>query len=199
VIRFRDPAAESIWADRLSGAFRLLADTGLGARRTSGWGHAHEPEFQRGAWPTLLMPKLARAIAAHRPGADSGAALYWLLSLYSPAPADTIDWNAGDYRLTVRAGRIENAPPGVNQKKSLRMISEGSVVAARSEPVGTSLNVAPEGFSRSVRRSGIALAIELPPIAPAAVEQAVETPPEGFESAPCEPAAPLPEEPPHEI
>ncbi|MGH9582515.1 MAG: type III-A CRISPR-associated RAMP protein Csm4 [Bryobacteraceae bacterium] len=202
VIRFRNAAAESVWADRLSGAFRLLADTGMGARRTSGWGHAHMPEFQRGEWPALLMPKLARAIGTNRPGTDSGAVLYWLLSLYSPAAADTIDWSAGEYRLTVRGGRVENASPAAGQKKSLRMISEGSVVAARSEPIGSSLNVAPDGFSRPVRRSGIALALELPAVAPAPAEQAVEMPPEGFEPAPCEPpaeSAPAPEEPAHEL
>lgn len=194
VIRFRDQAAESDWADRLAGAFRLLADTGLGARRTSGWGHAQSPEIRRGQWPAILMPKLARAIDANRPGADSGAALYWLLSLYSPGAADTIDWSAGEYRLVVRGGRVENISGGASEKKSLRMISEGSVVAARSEPMGASLDVAPEGFSRPVRRSGIALALQLPEIASTAADQPVEVPPEGFESEPCEPSTAGPEQ-----
>lgn len=194
VIRFRDQAAESDWADQLAGAFRLLADTGLGARRTSGWGHAQPPEIRRGQWPAILMPKLARAIDANRPGADSGAVLYWLLSLYSPGAADTIDWSAGEYRLVVRGGRVENASAGASEKKSLRMISEGSVVAARSEPMGASLDVAPEGFSRPIRRSGIALTVQLPEIVSAATEQPIEMPPEGFESEPCEPNLAAPEQ-----
>ncbi|HEX7362859.1 MAG TPA: hypothetical protein VF283_20400 [Bryobacteraceae bacterium] len=192
VIRFRDQAAESEWADRLAGAFRLLADSGLGARRTSGWGHAQTPEIRRGQWPAILMPKLARAINTNRPGADSGAVLYWLLSLYSPGLADTIDWSAGEYRLVARGGRVENASSGAGAKKSLRMISEGSVIAARSEPMGASLNVAPDGFSHPIRRSGIALAVELPAAAPA---PAVEAPPESFESVPCDsPAESMPVE-----
>lgn len=192
VVRFRDAAAEDIWAGRLSGAFRLLADSGMGARRTCGWGHAHTPEIQRGEWPGLLMPRLSRSIAAQRPDAASDTVLYWLLSLYSPAAGDAIDWSAGEYRMAVRGGRIESAPGGA-EKKSLRMIAEGSVLAARSEPVGTSLNVAPDSYSRPIRRSGLALAVELPA---AALAPAAEAPPEGFEITPCEPAAvPETEEP----
>lgn len=187
VVRFRDANAESLWADRLSGAFRLLADSGMGARRTSGWGHAHPPEIQRGEWPALLMPRLARTVAVSQPRADSEVGLYWLLSLYSPADGDAIDWNAGEYRIVVRGGRIENETDGT--KKWLRMIAEGSVIAARSEPIGASLNVAPDGYSRPVRRCGIALALELPALVGAVAAQPVEMPPEGFETAPCEPPA----------
>lgn len=196
VIRFRNAASESEWADRLAGAFRLLADSGLGARRTSGWGHAQAPEIERGEWPGIAMPKLARAMAGNHSGADSGPVLYWLLSLYSPAPADSIDWSAGAYRITVRGGRVLDGST-TGEKKSLRMIAEGSVLAARTEPVGTSLNVAPDGFTRPVRRSGIALTMELPGVT---VAQAVETPAEDFEAEPCEPHADAgPEEQAHEI
>ncbi|MGA8028706.1 MAG: hypothetical protein WB992_16295 [Bryobacteraceae bacterium] len=168
MVRFADSAAESTWSHRLQAAFRLLADTGFGARRSSGWGRAETPEFQSGSWPGLLMPKLSRASHA----GDSGPLLYWLLSLYSPSLNDAVDWKGGDYRLIVRGGRIE-APAAMAQvKKSVRMVSEGSVLAASTEPIGSAIDVAPEGFPHPVYRSGLALTLKLPTFAP---EQAQTT------------------------
>src|SRR5581483_559103 len=51
VARFRDADAESQWGGKLKAAIRLLADTGFGGGRTSGWGQTAEPEFQSGSWP----------------------------------------------------------------------------------------------------------------------------------------------------
>src|SRR5579875_3367520 len=81
VARYADGGAQEAWNERVTAAFRLLADSGFGGLRSSGWGHAAAPEFQRGRWPGLLMPKLGR----NRDG-QSGAngeaenPLYWLLS-----------------------------------------------------------------------------------------------------------------------
>ncbi|HSU60819.1 MAG TPA: hypothetical protein VLI55_16015 [Bryobacteraceae bacterium] len=156
VARFADEPAESAWSGRIQAAFRLLADSGFGGRRTSGWGQTHAPEFQYGRWPDLLFPRLTRTLG-NRNGSSNGhgGSEFWLLSLYSPASADQIDWTSGDYSLAVRAGA---------ETKALRMIAEGSVVAARSAPVGMAVDIAPEGFAHPIYRSGLALALELPTI-----------------------------------
>jgi CRISPR type III-A-associated RAMP protein Csm4 len=202
IARFADGPAESAWNDRLRGAFRLLADSGFGGRRTSGWGQTEAPEFQSGAWPALLSPKLGRIYGNGRQPAEgngtqrvdngSEASLYWLLSLYSPSSTDSIDWTAGQYEPTVRGGRIESAAgPGV-EKRPVRMISEGSVLAAHSEPTGVAVDVAPDGFAHPVYRSGLALALKLPALDELTLQSPVEAPAEGdFEQQPCkEPVEP---------
>lgn len=188
VARFADALAESRWNDRLKGAFRLLADTGFGARRTSGWGQTEAPEFQQGAWPILLLPKLGRVSKNGSPPANgnSETSLYWLFSLYSPCSTDSIDWTAGAYEPTVRGGRIESRFGSGIEKKLVRMISEGSVLAARSEPTGLAVDVAPDGFAHAVYRSGIALALKLPALDEVTLEGPVEVPAEeDFEQRPC--------------
>jgi CRISPR type III-A-associated RAMP protein Csm4 len=188
VARFADAQAESKWNDRLKGAFRLLADTGFGARRTSGWGQTEAPEFQEGTWPTLLIPKLARSSknGSQPANGNSEASLYWLLSLYSPSSVENIDWAAGAYEPTVRGGRIESKFGFGAEKKPVRMIAEGSVLAARSEPVGAAVNVAPDGFAHPIYRSGLALALKLPALDEFTLEGPVEVPPgDEFEQRPC--------------
>ncbi len=129
VARYRDAAAASAWQERVQACFRLLADSGFGGRRTQGWGKTESPEFRRGTWPNVILPKLGRNSGDGNGGSE--ASLYWLLSLYSPSSSDVIDWTGGDYRLTVRGGRV--AATG-SLKKNARMIAEGSVLAAREEP-----------------------------------------------------------------
>ncbi len=159
IARFADADAESTWSARLQGAFRLLADTGFGARRSSGWGRADAPQFQPGSWPALLMPKLNRTL-----NGDAEPGLFWLLSLYSPSSSDAVDWKSGDYQLTVRGGRIESAASPSAEKKSVRMVSEGSVLASSAEPIGAAIDVAPDDFPHPVYRSGFAMALRLPSI-----------------------------------
>jgi CRISPR type III-A-associated RAMP protein Csm4 len=192
VARYASEDARADWNDRLLGAFRLLADSGFGGRRSSGWGHATTPEFQPGTWPGLLMPKVARMKNGKQAAAngESDHPLYWLLSIYSPARSDEIDWRQGDYRVAPRGGSVESDwAPGL-RKKTVRMIVEGSVIAARAEPAGAAVDVAPEDFPHSVYRSGLALALKLPPAGPAP-EELVETPgdPEALEQKPCADAA----------
>ncbi len=170
-VRFADESAESTWSDRVQAAFRLLADSGFGGRRSSGWGHAEAPEFERGQWPGLLLPKLGRV----RPEANGGSR-YWLLSLYSPSSSDQVDWSGGDYQLTVRSGAIESRSAGHATKKALRMVMEGSVLAAQAEPRGAAVDVAPENFAHPVYRSGLALALELPLVITRTELEAVEEP-----------------------
>lgn len=190
VARFKDGAAASAWQERLQACFRLLADSGFGGGRTRGWGKTEAPEFRRGTWPQLILPRLGRGATNGNDGSE--ASLYWLLSLYSPSSADVIDWAGGDYRLTVRGGRVENAG---SLKKNARMVAEGSVLAARQEPAGAAVDVAPNNFAHPVYRSGFALALKLP--VAKAVESdftPVETPSdeEALEARPCEEQAPAP-------
>ncbi len=176
VTRFRDDATRAAWQERVEGAFRLLADTGFGGRRTSGWGHAQAPEFQRGSWPGLLLPKLARGSRNGSAPGDAGAtndresSKYWLLSLYSPAAGDRVDWADGDYALAIRAGRVESNGRSGEEKKALRMIVEGSVVVAPVQPAGAAVDVAPDNFEHPVYRSGLALALALPRFVPQSKE-----------------------------
>jgi CRISPR/Cas system CSM-associated protein Csm4 (group 5 of RAMP superfamily) len=193
VARFRDASVESTWSSRLEAAFRLLADSGFGGGRTKGWGKAHAPEFQRGSWPGLLLPKIGRLENARADAVNGGSpSLYWLLSLYSPAAGDTVDWSSGDYRLTVRSGRTESATQSGVLKKSVRMVEEGCVLAAATEPVGAAVDVAPDGFAHPVYRSGFALPVRLPVIEARVEQAAVEEGP-AEEEARVEEAVPAQE------
>jgi CRISPR type III-A-associated RAMP protein Csm4 len=152
VVRYADEAASQTWNDRVKGIFRLLADTGLGGRRSAGWGQIQAAEFQDGAWPGVLFPKVARA-AAKNGEDEKRSSLYWLLSLFSPNAADVVDWTGGDYNLVER---------GAADRKRVRLIAEGSVVKATAAPLGTAVDVADDGAPHPVYRSGIALALKLP-------------------------------------
>lgn len=188
VVCFENADAENRWAEHVRAAFRLLADTGLGGGRSKGWGRSAEPEFVSGVWPQILMPELFKRTPVQTEAEDEEQTpLYWMLSLFTPAATDEIDWTAGDYRLTIREGRTESQSGWGFEKKQLRMITEGSVLAAKAAPNGTITDVAPDGFAHPVYRSGAAVTLRLPEIRPAAqvVEEAtaVEATPESAEAA----------------
>ena len=215
VARFADAAVEGWWSERVKACFRVLADTGFGGRRTVGWGKSEEPRFQSGGWPNLLFPKIARIPKNGDWSLENGDGppLYWLLSLYLPAAADAIDWTGGDYRLMVRGGRVESPRATGEKKKAVSMVTEGSVLATRAEPVGAAIDVAPDGFAHPVYRAGFAIALQLPyirieDVKPVEVATDVEAP----EARPCPEPEPVPlveipvasaeekqEEPAHEI
>ena len=163
VARFADTAAEHLWRDRLQAALRLLSDSGFGGGRSRGLGQTQTAEFQAGVWPGVLLPKLGRLLR-NTPAAvaEEGSALYWLLSLYSPSAADRVDWGGGNYSLATRGGRVESHAGQGALKQTVRMVNEGCVLAASDEPVGTAVDVAPDGFAHPVYRSGLALALRLP-------------------------------------
>jgi CRISPR type III-A-associated RAMP protein Csm4 len=151
VASFFDDAAKERWKAPLEAALRLLADSGFGGGRSKGWGCAQMPEISEGELPKLLL------------GPVENAAAFWLLSVYHPATADSIDWQHGHYALTTRGGRIEN---NGGAKQQTRMLTEGSVVVSADAPIGAALDVAPENFEHPVYRAGFALAIPIP-LAPA--------------------------------
>jgi len=195
VARFADVAQEKNWSGRLQAALRLLSDSGFGGGRAKGWGQTQAAEFHAGPWPGLMLPKLGRLLR-NSPAAEQEASggLYWLLSLYSPAAADKVDWSGGDYSLALRAGRVEsNSGPQGGLKKTVRMVNEGCVLAAAEELVGKAVDVAPDGFAHPVYRSGLALALRLPVVEMRLQEErAVEEP--SSEEAVIEDLPPAPDE-----
>jgi CRISPR type III-A-associated RAMP protein Csm4 len=149
LVSYSDEAAEARWDAAIKAAIRLLADSGFGAERGRGWGRTAAPSFLSGRLPELILPELS----------PSDSDLHWLLSLYSPAESDAIDWVRGNYATVERGGWVEGADA---RKKRVRMIGEGSVLAAPSAPAGRAPDVAPEGFPHPVFRAGFAVSIPLP-------------------------------------
>jgi CRISPR type III-A-associated RAMP protein Csm4 len=163
VAAFADQDSRERWAGRIQGAFRLLADSGFGGERSHGWGRSAMPEFTEGVLPDLILP--AREPAA--PPSEGEAApvpetAWWLLSLFSPAPEDSVDWSRGNYTLVIRGGRVESSSEWGAPKKLTRMIAEGSVLCSELPIQGMAHDVSPDGFPHPVYRAGYALAIPIP-------------------------------------
>jgi hypothetical protein len=90
---------------------------------------------------------------------------HWLLSLFTPAAADAVDWGRGSYTVLARGGRIDSPSPGSGDlKKQIQMVAEGSVLYVDGVPLGAAADVAPDGFAHPVFRAGFALAIPLPEV-----------------------------------
>jgi CRISPR type III-A-associated RAMP protein Csm4 len=106
-------------------------------------------------------PALAAAPATAEPHAP-GLTAHWLLSLFSPAASDAVEWTRGSYTLLERGGRVESPAGSGALKKLVQMVSEGSVLYASAAPHGAAPDVAPEGFAHPVFRAGFALSIPLP-------------------------------------
>jgi CRISPR/Cas system CSM-associated protein Csm4 (group 5 of RAMP superfamily) len=105
------------------------------------------------------VPQAAERAA--EPPVPGGPGAHWLLSLFTPASSDTIDWQRGNYTILARGGRIETTG---DLKKQLHMVAEGSVLYAAGTPSGSAPDVAPDGFAHPVFRAGFALAIPLPEV-----------------------------------
>lgn len=138
---FRDPER---WKQPVMAALRLLADSGFGGERSRGWGRA-EVSFSDEHAPLAISAE--------------GEVAWWMLSLFHPAAADSVDWQRGDYVLTTRSGRVEHSG---DPKRTTRMVAEGSVIVAQAEPRGAAMDVAPENFAHPVYRAGFALAVAIP-------------------------------------
>ena len=89
---------------------------------------------------------------------------HWLLSLFTPAADDTVDWARGSYTVLARGGRIDSPSGSGELKKQIQMVAEGSVLYADGVPLGAAADVAPDGFAHPVFRAGFALAIPLPEV-----------------------------------
>jgi CRISPR type III-A-associated RAMP protein Csm4 len=137
-------SSDDQWAEPIKAAFHWLADSGFGGERGRGWGRSETPEFSE---VTGLL------------ATQSESQQYWLLSPYSPASTDEVQWDRGNYSVLTRGGWIENSSEA---KKQVRLIAEGSVLNATKVLQGAAPNVAPEGFPHPVYRAGFAYAISLP-------------------------------------
>jgi CRISPR/Cas system CSM-associated protein Csm4 (group 5 of RAMP superfamily) len=89
---------------------------------------------------------------------------HWLLSLFTPAADDAVDWGRGSYTVLARGGRIDSPSGSGELKKQIQMVTEGSVLYADGVPLGSAADVAPDGFAHPVFRAGFALAIPLPEV-----------------------------------
>jgi len=87
---------------------------------------------------------------------------HWLLSLFTPAPDDSVDWRRGNYVVLARCGRVDSPAGSGELKKEIQMVAEGSVLCAAAAPRGSAVDVAPDGFAHPVFRAGFALSIPLP-------------------------------------
>jgi hypothetical protein len=113
--------------------------------------------------PELPVAQAAPGEPAPKPPSQN-LAPHWLLSLFSPAAADTVEWSRGNYSLIERGGRVESPAGSGALKKQVRMVAEGSVLYAGSALHGAAPDVAPDGFAHPVFRAGFALAIPLPEV-----------------------------------
>ena len=89
---------------------------------------------------------------------------HWLLSLFTPAADDAVDWGRGSYAVLARGGRIDSPSGSGELKKQIQMVAEGSVLFSDGVPLGAAADVAPDGFAHPVFRAGFALAIPLPEV-----------------------------------
>ncbi|MCC7173747.1 MAG: hypothetical protein IT159_01005 [Bryobacterales bacterium] len=159
-VDFADEEARSRWLEPVRAALRLLADCGIGGERSIGWGRFRQPVLEDGVLPeTLALPAAAAGGSETQPLA---ATAYWLLSLFSPAPTDRIDWSRGHYTLLTRGGRVDSkAAPGALKRHS-RLLAEGSVIYGDAPPRGAALDVGPRDLPHAVYRAGYALALPIP-------------------------------------
>jgi CRISPR type III-A-associated RAMP protein Csm4 len=112
-----------------------------------------------------IAPEPERAPESLIPGPGSlTPSAHWLLSLFTPAASDTVDWARGNYTVLTRGGRVDSPAGSGELKKQVQMVAEGSVLYTSSVPCGSAPDVAPEGFAHPVFRAGFALSIRLPEV-----------------------------------
>lgn len=93
---FSDPA----WRPKFEGALRLLGDSGIGARRSVGWG-------------------AFRVVGFEEVDLDDDGDRRLLLSLCNPSPSDSPAFDESACRLVERSGP---------RSRKVRMLAEGSVI-----------------------------------------------------------------------
>ena len=161
VVSFADEAARDRWQEPVKAAFRWLADSGFGGERSRGWGRSETPEFTEGALPGMILEGGQGSGAG---GRNESVHAHWLLSLFTPSAADSVDWARGNYTILERGGRVESPAGSGELKKYIQMVAEGSVLYSSSTLRGSAPNVAPDGFAHPVFRAGFALSVPLPEV-----------------------------------
>jgi len=151
VVQFSDQEALSKWKAPVRSALQLLADSGFGGERSRGWGRSETPEWEPWNPPTP------------EPASEAPERAHWLLSLYLPAEADSVDWKRGSYSLVTRHGRIESGNHWGEPKAATEMIAEGSVLLSGATTLrGAVRDTAPAGFPHPVYRAGFAVTVPIP-------------------------------------
>ena len=100
--------------------------------------------------------------AEPHPQPPSPTPVFWLLSLFTPAPDDAVDWRAATTPCWPAAAAWTAPPAPGELKKQMQMVAEGSVLYAAAAPRGAAADVAPDGFAHPVFRAGFAVSIPLP-------------------------------------
>jgi CRISPR type III-A-associated RAMP protein Csm4 len=166
LVVFADDVALAHWEERVRAAFRLLADSGFGGGRSRGWGRSEMPGWQPLNPRVERKPEPAAAeesdVQLETTPADPvppSHQAYWLLSVFTPAATDQIDWTRGNYSTLTRSGRIESAAGWGQLKQPTLMLAEGSVLVCESKPQGAARDTAPQGFPHPVFRAGYAVAL----------------------------------------
>lgn len=150
VVEFAGEDAAARWEAPVRSALRLLADSGFGGERSRGWGRSEAPE-----WEPWMAPLTTSS-------EEPTERAYWLLSVFTPAAGDSVDWSRGSYSTLSRRGRIESSARWGEPKSPTVMIAEGSVLLAGGELLGGARDVAPAGFPHPVYRAGFAVALPIP-------------------------------------
>lgn len=161
LVGFDSEEVRDQWGHKLRSALRLLADTGIGGERSRGWGRSSMPSIREGKLTDLLFRRRDKKNGAENEAEPEPVNAHWLLSLFSPAADDSVNWKAGCYQLVNRTGRIDSPERTGDLKQTQRMICEGSVLVSPTPLRGTVRDVAPEGFPHPVYRSGCALSIPI--------------------------------------
>ncbi|MBM3767919.1 MAG: hypothetical protein FJW32_21245 [Acidobacteria bacterium] len=126
---FADEATREVWSPRLKGAFRFLADDGIGGWRAAGWGRSRRPRFREGSLGHLAG-KMGWPVA-------EASDRWWSLGLIAPAESDAIDWTGGAYGAVERFGASAGGAFGPYQK----FVREGSVLQSAAEPAGRIVSI----------------------------------------------------------
>jgi CRISPR type III-A-associated RAMP protein Csm4 len=150
-VEFSGEQAQSRWLGALEGAFRWLAESGIGGERSNGWGRFEITESKEATLADLIP------LAPADPFEPPLETAHWLLSLFSPGERDSVVWERGAYSSLERRGWVDN-----REKMSLRMVEEGSVLFAASAPAGSAPDVAPEGSPHPAFRNGFAVSLPIP-------------------------------------
>ena len=126
-LRDRLVAANLLLPPPAQSAFEQMSQSALmgtlGGLRSLGFGRFKSPEFQAGRLADLLLPE-------YQPPTSSQA--WWLLSVFSPGPADQVQWGAGRYSIVTRGGRDSSGRSKLNS----RVVREGSVLLSTNSPQG---------------------------------------------------------------
>lgn len=104
------------------------------------------------------------ASAVVAPAVPAPGNAQWLLSLFTPAAADSVDWTRGSYTVLTRGGRVDSPAGSGELKKNVQMVAEGSVLYSGTPLRGAAPDVAPDGFAHPVFRAGFAVSIPLPEV-----------------------------------